>query len=266
MPLTHSHSLEAFKANLKTELAAKKPIKQALAIAYSEQRRVPHANGGMGDRRINSAIRIARDIGGSVPAVPFFERAEARDISPYGFTAGFGGGRTDKNNVAVGSGSYVLPADVVAGLGDGNSLAGAKTWDMILNTMPYGISPPHSSGHRGPPAPPHDPELMQGMMEGTKAAPISPALAAGGVAEKEEVPIQSADGEIIVPPEDILRIGQHYSSPKDVAAYPTTHEKMMKLGHEILDRFVKEQRGRVIKHLKSLRGPVGSANSSVGHT
>lgn len=38
MPLVKSESAKAFRENLKKELAAGKPMKQALAIAYSEQR------------------------------------------------------------------------------------------------------------------------------------------------------------------------------------------------------------------------------------
>lgn len=39
MPLVKSASKNAFTKNLKTEIKAKKPIKQALAIAYSEKRK-----------------------------------------------------------------------------------------------------------------------------------------------------------------------------------------------------------------------------------
>ena len=38
MPLVKSKSKEAFKKNVKTELKAGKPIKEAVAIAYSEKR------------------------------------------------------------------------------------------------------------------------------------------------------------------------------------------------------------------------------------
>jgi len=38
MPLIKSTKPEAFKKNIKTEVAAGKPIKQAVAIAYSEKR------------------------------------------------------------------------------------------------------------------------------------------------------------------------------------------------------------------------------------
>lgn len=38
MPLIKSKSPEAFKKNIKAEVKAGKPIKQAVAIAYSEKR------------------------------------------------------------------------------------------------------------------------------------------------------------------------------------------------------------------------------------
>lgn len=38
MPLVKSTSKEAFRKNVKTEIAAGKPVKQAVAIAYSTKR------------------------------------------------------------------------------------------------------------------------------------------------------------------------------------------------------------------------------------
>lgn len=38
MPLDKGTSRKAFESNVKTEIAAGRPAKQALAIAYSEQR------------------------------------------------------------------------------------------------------------------------------------------------------------------------------------------------------------------------------------
>ena len=40
MPLIKSRSKEAFKENIKKEVAAGKPVKQAVAIAYFEKREV----------------------------------------------------------------------------------------------------------------------------------------------------------------------------------------------------------------------------------
>jgi len=39
MPLDKGKSKEAFKHNVKAEIAAGRPVKQAVAIAYSEKRR-----------------------------------------------------------------------------------------------------------------------------------------------------------------------------------------------------------------------------------
>lgn len=46
MPLIKSKSKRAFESNLKAELGAGKPKAQALAIAYSTQRRAKYAQGG----------------------------------------------------------------------------------------------------------------------------------------------------------------------------------------------------------------------------
>ena len=46
MPLIKSKSDKAFKKNIKTEIAAGKPQKQAVAIAYSEKRAAKKAVGG----------------------------------------------------------------------------------------------------------------------------------------------------------------------------------------------------------------------------
>ena len=46
MPLIKSKSPNAFKENIKAEIAAGKPQKQAVAIAYDVQRRAKKADGG----------------------------------------------------------------------------------------------------------------------------------------------------------------------------------------------------------------------------
>jgi len=43
MPLKKSTSPKAFKENIKTEIKAGKPVKQAVAIAYSEKREAQKA-------------------------------------------------------------------------------------------------------------------------------------------------------------------------------------------------------------------------------
>jgi hypothetical protein len=50
MPLTESTSKPAFEKNIKKEVGAGKPVKQAVAIAYSEKRRAM-AKKMKGDKR-----------------------------------------------------------------------------------------------------------------------------------------------------------------------------------------------------------------------
>ena len=109
-------------------------------------------------------------------------------------------GRTDHLPVSPPEGSYVIPADVVSFLGQGNTQAGIRHLDMVF----------------GRPAP-------------QMAQPGTPP-----------VDVMVAGGEYIVPPEAVARIGGGDA----------------KAGHEILDRFVKEQRKRNIAHLKTFPGPI----------
>lgn len=51
MPLIKSKSDKAFKSNIKAEVAAGKPVKQAVAIAYSTKRAAKKATGGSMDPR-----------------------------------------------------------------------------------------------------------------------------------------------------------------------------------------------------------------------
>lgn len=218
----------------------------------------PRASGGSAD--IDHALRVAhREVGGYTPPAPSQGQREAyRDLAnakPYGFTVGTGGGRTDKNDVSVASGSYVLPADVVSGLGDGNSLHGADVWNKILASMPYGVTPPKAGGRLGPPSPPHDASLAQGITGSGQQT----TFAEGG--EVPEVPIRSADGEIIIGREDVLRIGQYYAPEREQG----NEAALLRRAHRVLDGFVKRIRGDTIRHLKSLRGPVGSKDASKGH-
>jgi hypothetical protein len=133
-------------------------------------------------------------------------------------------GRTDRIPTSVATDSYVIPADVVAGLGQGNSLAGAHMMDMILKTGPYGTTLPrmnHGANLPRPPAPYNE----------------NTALAKGGKSGKADVVI--AGGEYVVKPQTIFRIGNG----------------SMARGHKILDDFCKKMRAHNIKTLKRLPNP-----------
>lgn len=131
MPLVRSGSREAVSENIRREIAAGKPQKQAVAISLHTADKYQHRAGG----------------GGISTSPPFWERNEARMLNdkPH-----FGGlfhsdvaGRTDRLPHAVPADSFVVPADVVSSLGQGNTLAGSKLLDGIIGTGPYGTKLPH---------------------------------------------------------------------------------------------------------------------------
>lgn len=88
-------------------------------------------------------------------------------------------GRTDHLPISVAPNSYVIPADVVSGIGEGNSAAGHKLFSTLLSRGPYGAQMPRK--HR----------------------------AAGGSVnhDGQPVPIMAAGGEYVVPPEQVAAIG-----------------------------------------------------------
>ena len=135
-------------------------------------------------------------------------------------------GRTDRIPTTVESNSYVIPADIISALGQGNSLAGAHVMDMILKTGPYRTSLPQPKGHGI--RLPHP----------TAAYRKGDALAKGGKAVK--TPVVIAGAEYIVSPSDIMRIGGGSITK----------------GHELLDAFVKKMRKHNIEILKKLKPPV----------
>jgi hypothetical protein len=144
--------------------------------------------------------------------------------SAGGFLHTAGPGRTDNLNIHPHADSYVLPADAVSSLGQGNSLAGAKALDVALKSAPYGASmpTPTHTGHRM--GPPH----------------MGFGRAAGG--DTKRVPVVVAGGEYLISPEQVRAIGHG-----DI-----------KRGHDILDAFVLHVRKRTIKELGKLKGPVKS--------
>lgn len=81
-------------------------------------------------------------------------------------------GRTDKHPMGVAPGSYVIPADVVSGLGEGNTKAGADALYKQFKMGPYGAPSKFADG--------------------------------GGV---EPVDIVAAGGEIVIPPDRVQEAG-----------------------------------------------------------
>lgn len=174
----------------------------------------------------------------SSEAAPWFARAEARgEDSPIhtgGILPGNTGGRTDVLNKTVPAGSYVLPADVVSGLGEGNTNAGAHVLDTMMHTLPYGIK--GGGGKRsgmGIPRPPAAAKIPALNLNQVKrgGAPHN-----GG---DEHVPVVLAAGEYLVPKEKVTALGGGN----------------IKHGHKILDHFVVHVRNKTADTMKKLPGP-----------
>jgi len=119
----------------------------------------------------------------------------------------------------VASGSYVIPADIISAMGEGNTMAGFKQMKRVFGGMPY-------SGSRMP----------YGASGGPYGAEM-PGKAAGG--ETDSVPIVAAGGEYVLSPEQVTAVG----------------EGDMEVGHRVLDEFVKRMRAKTIKTLQKWPGP-----------
>lgn len=141
MPLVKGSSRKAISDNIRTEMDAGKPHKQAVAIALDVARRVRRANGG--------AVHVGPLIGKVA-------------------------GRTDHRPIKVPEGAYVLPADHVSSLGEGNTLNGFAILDRMFGDGSYGVD--QQKRARG------------GATDG----------------ERSSVPIMAADGEFVISPEAII--------------------------------------------------------------
>jgi hypothetical protein len=129
-------------------------------------------------------------------------------------------GRTDHLPVHVPSGSYVIPADVVSSMGEGNTMSGFKQIRRMFSGVPYaGGSAPYGQSGK-----PYNHQV---------------ALKANGGEVDNGVPVVVAGGEYVIAPHEVVWAGDG-----DIDA-----------GHKALDDFVTGTRAKTIKTLKSLPGP-----------
>lgn len=158
---------------------------------------------------------------------PSWTRSEARDMQhPEGFINSSVAGRTDRLPLAVGTDSHVIPADVVSGLGQGNSLAGADMWQRALRIGPYGTPLPGGYARHTP----------------IPRAPAMPSSGGNGYASGGSTgttPIMAAGGELVVPPWRIQQLGGGD----------------MKKGHAIIDKAIDHVRKHTIEFLKHAPKP-----------
>lgn len=221
---------------------------QIVAIALDNARRRPRANGGS---VIDNAVSLAHDAarkklagGGGT------KTADSGQTHPGGLIASAGPGRTDTHNVSVAPGSFVLPADVVSGLGEGNTLAGSRVIEAMLSGGPYGTKldagpfgikldkPRRPAAPKYPAAFQESAPATDGLDKLFSAVGDTGKRAAGG--PTPPIPIVIAGGEFLVNPEYVAKLGGGDAER----------------GMAILDSFVKHIRKKTIKTLRHLPGPV----------
>lgn len=155
---------------------------------------------------------------------------------PSGLVHTAGPGRTDNVPMTVAPGSHVIPADVVAGLGQGNTLAGAHALGMSMQGGPGGI------------------KLPNGPHKNTIPAAPRPARFADGGPVYEGHAIKVARGGAANGVKCVVAGGEWVMSPHEVEA--TTHKG--KSRHAAVDAWILERRAADVKKLKSLPPPVKS--------
>lgn len=198
----------------------------------------------LGDNQGNMKRGGAMADGGapsSSEAAPWFTRSEERGIAPAGLVHTAGAGRTDNVPMSVAAGSHVIPADVVAGIGQGNTLAGAHALGVAMKTGPGGISLPKGPAKSTIPHPPPLPRARGGKaITEWEGHPIK--IAAGDVPEQRGgIKCIVAGGEWIMAPDEVQR---------------TRHGG--KSGHDAVDAWILERRKADVHKLKNLPGPVKS--------
>ncbi len=182
------------------------------------------------NQAVAAAMRNAREYGAHMASggftPPMGERFAARQQFREGFLHSSVPGRTDRLPISVAGGAYVLPADHVAALGQGNSLSGANIVSKMFKSGPYGSAPTALRG-------------TGVKMPHLNLTPKAPKIARGGQAgHGKPIPIIAAGGEIVLSPEQIIK---RFGS--------------LEKGHKALDHWVNTTRKKHIKTLRGLKPP-----------
>lgn len=202
MPLTPGKSDIAISRNIREMRHAGYPQKQAVAAALHTARQY-QASGGKSGKQVKSGKDRIVHHGPINVAIP---------------------GRTDRLPIHVYSGAYVLPADIVSGLGEGNTLAGNRVIEKML--LDGSLSRKSSGGSAY-------------ALHHSQNLTVKYGLRGPYHDEGALVPVIVAGGEYIIPPEKVREIG----------------DGDMDEGHDVLDAFVISQRRALRKKLSKLPGP-----------
>lgn len=137
MPLKKGTSQKTVSSNIRELVHSGRPQKQAIAIALKTAREV-RAFGG-------TTVTTTKDVGMPMPRVRP-PKSPRLHVGPIHSAVN---GRTDHLPMTVPSGSYVVPADIVSALGEGNTMAGFKAIRQMFGGMP-GAQAFKTGGHVSP--------------------------------------------------------------------------------------------------------------------
>lgn len=193
--------------------------------------------GGAGYKRGGTPQRACGGLGQGLEAMASVtpHRGMGEFYHPGGFIHSPVSGRTDHLPLAVPADSHVIPADVVSGLGQGNSLSGAHLLDDMFHSGPWGVKALKSRA----PAP-----RVTGPQE-------MPHLAAGG--SDRTTSILAAGGEYVVRPEAVEHFGV-VAKRKDPGRFG--RRSAIAVGHDLVDHFIVQARKNIVQTMKRLPGPV----------
>lgn len=134
MPLAKGSSKKTVSANISELVSSGRPQKQAVAIALDTARKTK-AEGGA-------------PLGPMAKGTPYAPSAQKTHLGPIHSPVA---GRTDHLPMHVPSGAYVIPADIVSSLGEGNTMAGFRAVNHMFKGSPYGAYA--QGGNVGEPVP-----------------------------------------------------------------------------------------------------------------
>ena len=206
MPLKKGKSKATVSSNISELMHMGRPQKQAVAIALAKS-------------------RTGKEVGGSFFGQPAPGNTTKVHVGPIHSPVA---GRTDHLPMHVPSGAYVIPADIISAMGEGNTMAGFRVAksifqpvvkpSSIFNPIPYMSGFPGASAYLG---------LPKRATGGPIGLPFEP------------VPIVAAGGEYVIHPDHVTAMGGGN----------------IDAGHKMLDEFVKKYRAKTVKTLQKLPPP-----------
>jgi len=281
MPLAHGKSQATISSNIKEMIASGHPRDQAIAAAMNTARHSRaqggkvkatkesvHYSDGMPSSHCGICVHyhdhVCTEVQGKIEPDKWCEKFKKRAARAEGGHAllpkrvrgirlhtgpihSAVAGRTDHLPIHVPHGSYVLPADIVSGMGEGNTLAGFKIAAQLPKSMfaihnrtkgtPYGEAGlpyrseglPYTGGQ----------DLPYGVPSPHRSGGQADSNSSDASADSEGVPIVAAGGEHVYSPAEVKMIGNG----------DLDH------GHRVLDAFVKNFREQLVNKLDNLPGP-----------